>query len=71
MLRRAEALLLRSDAAGANALLAPVEAAPADGRMALAHGRALAMLGSPEAFAPLIRAMVLDTPGASEALSNT
>ncbi len=68
--RRAEARLLRGDAAGARALLADVTEAPTDGRAALARGRALAALGDAAAFGPLVRAMVLDTPGASEALSS-
>lgn len=69
-LRRAEAMLQRGDAAGANALLEPMVTAATDGRAALARGRALAKLGDARAFAPLIRAMVLDVPGASEALSS-
>jgi small GTP-binding protein len=69
-LRRAEARLLRGDAIGAKALLDKVDAAPTDGHAALVRGRALAMLGDPAAFVPLVRAMVLDTPGASESLSS-
>jgi small GTP-binding protein len=68
--RRAEARLLRGDAVGARALLERVEAAPTDGHAALVRGRALAMLSDPAAFVPLVRAMVLDTPGASDALSS-
>jgi small GTP-binding protein len=68
--RRAEARLLRGDATGARALVDKVQASATDGRAALARGRALAMTGEPAAFAPLVRAMVLDTPGASEALSS-
>jgi small GTP-binding protein len=68
--RRAEAKLLRGDAVGANKLLDGVEASPADARVALARGRAMAMLGDAAAFVPLVRAMVLDAPGASEALSS-
>jgi GTP-binding protein EngB required for normal cell division len=67
--RRAEARLLRGDAAGALRALEGVEASAADGRLALARGRALAMRGDAEAFGPLVRAMVLDVPGASESLS--
>jgi GTP-binding protein EngB required for normal cell division len=69
-IRRAEAMLLRGAAAGANKLLEPLTASAADGRVALARGRALTMLGDPAAFMPLVRALVLDTPGASEALSS-
>ncbi len=68
--RRAEARLLRGDAQGAKKLLAGVDVAPTDARGALVRGRALAILGEPEAFASLVRAMVLDAPGASDALSS-
>jgi GTP-binding protein EngB required for normal cell division len=68
--RSAEARLLRGDPAGAKAALEGVQAPATDGRAALVRGRALAMLGDPAAFVPLLRAMVLDTPGASEALSS-
>jgi small GTP-binding protein len=68
--RRAEAKLARGDAAEARRLLADVAEAPTDGRTALVRGRALAAQGEAAAFAPLVRAMVLDTPGASEALSS-
>ena len=70
LLRRAEARLLRADPAGARKLLDDVHEIPTDGRTALARGRALAMLGNTNAFAPLLRAMVLDVPGASEALAS-
>lgn len=68
--RRAEARLLRGDARGAKALLDRVELPATDARAALVRGQSLAMLGEPEAFGPLVRAMVLDAPGASEALSS-
>jgi GTP-binding protein EngB required for normal cell division len=68
--RRAEARLLRGDSAGARALLEPIAWAPTDGRAALALGRARAELGDAAAFGPLLRAFVLDVPGASEALSS-
>jgi small GTP-binding protein len=67
--RRAEARLLRGDAAGAAKLMEGVTAPLIDGRAALARGRALAALNDPAAFLPLVRAMVLDTPGSSESLS--
>ena len=70
-LRRAEARLLQRDAKGALSLLRGVELDPTDGRAALALGRALATLDDSGAFVPLVRAWVLDTPGASEALSST
>jgi small GTP-binding protein len=68
--RRAEALLLLGDPAGAIKRLEPVTPTPTDPRDALVRGRGLAMLGDSAAFAPLLRAMVLDAPGASEALSS-
>lgn len=68
--RRAEACVLRGDAAGAIKLLDQLPESPLDGRAALARGRALAALGDSHAFAPLVRAMVLDVPGSSEALSS-
>ena len=68
--RTAEARLLRGDASGAKAALEGVQAAPTDGRAALVLGRALAALDDAAAFVPLLRAMVLDVPGASEALSS-
>lgn len=68
--RRAEARLLRGDARGAKALLERVDLPATDGRGALVRGQALSTLGEPDAFGPLVRAMVLDAPGASEALSS-
>lgn len=68
--RRAEARLLRGDARGARALMDRVQLPATDGRAALVRGQALSMLGEPDAFGPLVRAMVLDAPGASEALSS-
>jgi small GTP-binding protein len=69
-LRRAEIKLARGDARGAAADLAEVDIAPSDGRANLALGRALAISESPEAFTPLLRATIVDAPGASEALSS-
>ncbi len=69
-LRRAEARMLQSDARGALARLREIELDAADARGALVLGRALAMTGDAAAFAPLVRAWVLDAPGASEALSS-
>ena len=65
---RAEARLGRGDAGAALKLLDSARATPTDGRAALVRGRALVELGDPAAFVPLVRAMVLDVPGASEAL---
>jgi small GTP-binding protein len=69
--RWAEARLAQGDAAGALSRLERFDASAIDGRAALARGRALAALERPEAFTPLLRAMVLDFRGASEALSST
>lgn len=69
-LRRAEARLLQNDLPGARAVLDDLEADPTDGRAALLRGRTLAIGGDAAAFPLLVRAMVLDTPGASEALSS-
>ncbi len=69
-LRRAEARLLQNDLAGARVVLDGLEADPTDGRAALLRGRALAIGGDVAAFPLLLRAMVLDTPGASEALAS-
>ena len=68
--RRAEARLLRGDASGAQTLLASIDAPATDGRVALARGRAFAALGDATALPSLVRAMVLDAPGASDALSS-
>jgi GTP-binding protein EngB required for normal cell division len=65
---RAEARLGRGDASAAVKLLDGAHASPVDGRVAMVRGRALVELGDPAAFVPLMRAMVLDVPGASEAL---
>lgn len=69
-LRRAEAKLLQGDAAGANEALADAPSDPTDGRAALVRGRVLAAARDAAAFPLLVRAMVLETPGASEALSS-
>jgi cellulose synthase operon protein C len=70
VLRRAEARLLQNDVSGARAALEGFEADPTDGRAALLQGRALAIAGDPAAFPLLLRAMVLETPGSSEALAS-
>jgi GTP-binding protein EngB required for normal cell division/tetratricopeptide (TPR) repeat protein len=67
--RRAEACLLCGDPAGARALLEPIQWDAIDGRAALALGRARSESGDESAFLSLLRAYVLDEPGASEALS--
>lgn len=69
-LRRAEVRLARGDGEGALADLARVEIAPTDGRANLALGRAKSLRRDPDAFTPLVRAAILETPGASEALSS-
>jgi GTP-binding protein EngB required for normal cell division len=68
--RQAEARLLCGDASGAKARLEGLPTKATDGRAALVLGRALAMLGDPAAFGSLVRAMVLDMPGAPEALAS-
>jgi small GTP-binding protein len=70
LLRRAEARILQNDFVGARAALDGLEADPTDGRAALLRGRALSADGDPAAFPLLVRAMVLETPGASEALAS-
>jgi cellulose synthase operon protein C len=70
VVRRAQARLGGGDASGAVALLDTVAATPLDGRAALVRGKALSALGDPAAFPSLLRAMVLDLPGSSEALSD-
>jgi small GTP-binding protein len=70
-LRRAEARMLARDLAGAKRWLDRFEADATDGRAALARGRCLAMASDPGAFAQILRAAVLDEPGASELLSST
>jgi cellulose synthase operon protein C len=69
-LRRAEARLLQDDVDGARAALEGVPPDPTDGRAALLHGRALAIASDPAAFPLLLRAMVLEVPGSSEALAS-
>jgi small GTP-binding protein len=69
-LRRAEARLLQNDLPGARAVLDGLEPDPTDGRAALLRGRALAIGGDAAAFPLLVRAMVLEAPGASEALAS-
>lgn len=71
MMRRAEARLARGDIAAATEwVLKMGEALPTDGRDALVRGKAWAIAGDTRAFAPLLRAVVLDVPGASELLSS-
>jgi GTP-binding protein EngB required for normal cell division len=69
-LRRAEARLLQNDVAGARSVLEGLDADPTDARAALLRGRALAIAGDAAAFPLLLRAMVLEAPGASEALAS-
>ncbi|MBX3230080.1 MAG: dynamin family protein [Labilithrix sp.] len=69
-LRRAEARLLQDDLEGAKTVLAALEADPTDARAALVQGRVLAATGDAAAFPLLVRAMVLEARGASEALAS-
>jgi GTP-binding protein EngB required for normal cell division len=71
VLRRAEAKLAQGDVAAARLWLGRLEEEPTDPRAAIARGRALALSADPGAFVPLVRAMVLDAPGASELLSSS
>lgn len=70
VLRRAEAFLLENDVEAARAALDGVELDPTNARAALVRGRTLAIDRDPGAFPLLLRAMVLDAPGASEALAS-
>jgi small GTP-binding protein len=69
--RRAEARLAQGDAEGALKWLEHVDESPTEGAAALVRGRAYAMALDPRAFLPLLRAMVLDVPGAGEVLSSS
>jgi small GTP-binding protein len=69
-LRRAEGRLLQDDLDGAKAILDALETDPTDGRAALVRGRVLAKAGDAAAFPLLLRALVLETRGASEALAS-
>jgi small GTP-binding protein len=69
--RRVSARLAQGDLQGAMKWLERMEDSPADGDAALVRGRVYAMALDPRAFVPLIRAMVLDVPGASETLSSS
>jgi small GTP-binding protein len=69
-LRRAEVRLARGDAEGALAELGQVKIEALDGRANLALGRGKTMRGDPAGLGPLIRAAIVDQPGASEALSS-
>ena len=68
-LRRAEARLAVHDVEAAKRWLSTFESPTTDGRGALARGRSLALEGHPDAFPQLLRALVLETKGASEALA--
>lgn len=70
VLRRAQARVAGGDPSGALALLDAITVAPTDGSAALVRGKALSSLGDASAFVSLLRAMVLDVPGSSEALSD-
>lgn len=68
--RNAEACILQQDPTRAMAHLGPIPDDATNGRLALCRGQALAMMRDTQAFASLIRAYLLDVPGASEALSS-
>jgi small GTP-binding protein len=69
--RRVSARLAQGDLQGAIQWLERMEESPADGEAALVRGRVYATALDPRAFVPLLRAMVLDVPGASETLSSS
>lgn len=68
-LRRAEARLTLGDVEAARRWLATFESPATDGRGALARGRAFALEGREEAFPQLLRALMLEAPGAADALA--
>lgn len=70
VLRRAEARLLLGDVDGARAAVETLDPNPTDARAALVRGRTLAIARDAAAFPLLIRSMVLETTGASEALAS-
>lgn len=69
-LRRAEARLALNDVEAASRWLATFESPVTDGRGALARGRAFALEGRDEAFPQLLRALMLEAPGAADALAD-
>ena len=68
-LRRAEARLALRDVEAARRWLSTFESPATDGRGALVRGRALALEGREEAFPQLLRALMLEAPGAADALA--
>ncbi|WP_394830788.1 dynamin family protein [Pendulispora rubella] len=70
-LRRAEARLAQNDVTGARAAIEEAPSDPTHGRAELIRGRVLAVAGDKAAFVSLIRAYVLEVPGAGELLSST
>ncbi|WP_394827587.1 dynamin family protein [Pendulispora albinea] len=70
-LRRAEARLAQHDVQGAHAAIEEAPTDPTHGRAELVRGRILAVSGDKAAFVSLIRAYVLEVPGASELLAST
>ena len=69
-MRRAEARLLQNDVAGARGILDGVDLDPTDGRAALLRGKTLAAMRDAACFPVLLRAYVLDVPGAGETLAS-
>jgi small GTP-binding protein len=68
--RAAEACILQQDPTRAMGHLQVIPDDASNGRLALCRGQALAMMRDTTAFASLLRAYLLDVPGASEALSS-
>ena len=69
--RRVSARLEQGDIEGAKKWLERMDESPVDGDAALVRGRTWAKALDPRAFDPLLRAMILDAPGASETLSSS
>jgi small GTP-binding protein len=70
VVRRARARLAAGDAQGALTLLAAGNLPITDGQAALLRGEALSSLNRPDAIGALLRAYVLDAPGAGERLAD-
>lgn len=70
-LARAEAHLSLGNVAAAKDAMTNLRDDATDARAAMMRGKILASSGNEAAFAPILRAYVLDAPGASELLSST
>jgi cellulose synthase operon protein C len=70
-LSRAEAHLSLGNTVAAHNAISKMADDPTDARAAMTRGRILAASGNEAAFSPILRAYMLDAPGASELLSST